>query len=892
MELKGYQKRVVDDLGDYLGALKSSGGIAAAWRSYWGGKDVKVRGASGTCGVPAYNDELGGVPNVCIKVPTGGGKTFIGANAISRIFAGLPLGKYRAVVWLVPSDAILEQTVRNLSDPSHPYRRRLDADFGGRVAVFTKEQLLGGQGFQPDTVEASLCVCVFCYNSIRAKPRTQEDRKVYQANGGLMAFAPYFADGAHEDGATPDTALVSVIRRLNPVVVVDESHNATSALSVEMLKTLNPSFVLSMTATPAKGANIISYVGAMELKRADMVKLPVIVRKCRDVRDVLQTAISLRVNLARSAKAEEQRGGPYVRPIVLVQAQPKTGEGSETYARLKEKLVKCGIPEREIAVKTGDRDELKGVDLMSRTCEVRYVITVNALKEGWDCPFAYILASVANKTSATDVEQVVGRVLRLPGARRSGDGLLNMSYVLSCSNDFQATVVSVVKGLNNAGFSEEDYRVSAEPGAAVEAGHGVSQPDMFAAEPGTATGAEPGATDATDEDGLEGVGVLDVPSEDAPTGGGFAYPVPDDGENGVVLMVREALRSGEEYDARSASADPLQELKTETGMKSYRVKEAFAEELEMLRVPVFAVGDSGSLWSGGKVPFDRKALTERFSLAQVDATIRFSTSLTDAVTVDVEEGDSEPKCKYLSGREKDYLARQLAGKSTEERVRRIVGEVAAILDREIESCETREIRDYVARAVAGLGEAQREALDHDMIVPLANCIRAKIEALEAEFGRREFDRMVSSNEITLEPLYAFPEAITPADAERNVAKSLYEGEYANMNGDELRVAQALAGKANVRWWHRIRDRAGFCINGFINHYPDFAVMTQRGNLVMVEVKGSHLDGTDSREKAALGRTWADNAGTNFKYFMVFNEEKDAIPEAKSLEDFLTILDNL
>ena len=115
----------------------------------------------------------------------------------------------------------------------------------------------------------------------------------------------------------------------------------------------------------------------------------------------------------------------------------------------------------------------------------------------------------------------------------------------------------------------------------------------------------------------------------------------------------------------------------------------------------------------------------------------------------------------------------------------------------------------------------------------------------------------------------------------------------NVNDPQIRKwLGAVVGKANVRWWHRIRDRAGFCINGFINHYPDFAVMTERGNLVMVEVKGGHLDGTDIREKAALGRTWADNAGTNFKYFMVFNEEKDAIPEAKSLEDFLTILDNL
>ena len=67
-----------------------------------------------------------------------------------------------------------------------------------------------------------------------------------------------------------------------------------------------------------------------------------------------------------------------------------------------------GIPKNQIAVKTSDVDDLKGQNLMSRDCEIRYIITVNALKEGWDCPFAYILASLANRTSTVDVEQIFG----------------------------------------------------------------------------------------------------------------------------------------------------------------------------------------------------------------------------------------------------------------------------------------------------------------------------------------------------------------------------------------------------------------------------------------------------------------------------------------------------
>ena len=81
--------------------------------------------------------------------------------------------------------------------------------------------------------------------------------------------------------------------------------------------------------------------------------------------------------------------------------------------------------------------------MLSRDCPVRYIITVNALKEGWDCPFAYILASLANKTSRVDVEQILGRVLRLPYTTKRKEELLNLSYVFTSSNDFWNTVENI-----------------------------------------------------------------------------------------------------------------------------------------------------------------------------------------------------------------------------------------------------------------------------------------------------------------------------------------------------------------------------------------------------------------------------------------------------------------
>src|SRR5690554_7063416 len=95
---------------------------------------------------------------------------------------------------------------------------------------------------------------------------------------------------------------------------------------------------------------------------------------------------------------------------------------------------------------------------MSKECEVRYIITINALKEGWDCPFAYILASLADKSSSVDVEQILGRVLRQPYVQKHKSFQLNLSYVLTASAKFNETLQSIVKGLQESGFSEKDYR--------------------------------------------------------------------------------------------------------------------------------------------------------------------------------------------------------------------------------------------------------------------------------------------------------------------------------------------------------------------------------------------------------------------------------------------------
>lgn len=869
MELKDYQKHVITDIADYVSALETTGGIKAAWNKFWGDKNIRV---SSWDGVEGYHDEIVGVPNVTIKVPTGGGKTFLAANAIRTIFDNLAPAKHKFVMWLVPSDSILTQTVVALQNPEHPYRQKLNADFGGRVNVYTKEQLLNGQSFSPDEVMGNLSVCVFCNASIRVNPKKQDDRKIYQENGNLDKFAKYFNDRDLLLAETPESALIQVIRQLRPVVIVDESHNVKSDLSIEMLKNINPSFILSMTATPAKKANIISYVNARELKKANMVKLPVIVYNRPDMKSVICDAVQLRGNLEAKAKVEEANGGAYIRPIVLFQAQPKASEDATTFEKIKKRLVEMGIPEGEIAIKTSQKDEIGATNLMSRECPIRYVITVNALKEGWDCPFAYILASLANKTSTVDVEQIVGRVLRQPYASKHTSNLLNMSYVLSSSNDFQSTVKSVAAGLNGAGFSSKDYRV-AEEVPRVEDKPTVSSPELD-----FSTHDEP----SQEED------VLSEIPEDATVNAD--YQAVD--TSSIIELTTQAESQSATYEALELQSDYVPGTEVPT-VKSYKMNQAFADEAAALRIPQFVLKESAGMFGEDEELLDPAELSHGFKLESQDATINYAAVLQGAVSVDISEnGDVMPKTKSLSKAELEYFAGQLSGKTTEERLRKIADVVAGIVDRSFDCCTLSEIQDYVRRAIDGLSTSEKDNLNEDSVVALANVVKAKVESLEKKYRKEMFERKLNANEIVPKDCYALPSAIAPGAANTIIDKSLYEGEYDDMNDEEIGLITAVSGLPSVKWWHRIRDRKGFCINGFKKHYPDFMILTHSGNVVMVEVKGAHLDGSDSQDKLDLGTTWAAVAGTRYKYFMVFKDGAPGIEKALKQSDFLNTLERL
>ena len=167
----------------------------------------------------------------------------------------------------------------------------------------------------------------------------------------------------------------------------------------------------------------------------------------------------------------------------------------------------------------------------------------------------------------------------------------------------------------------------------------------------------------------------------------------------------------------------------------------------------------------------------------------------------------------------------------------------------------------------------------------ARKINEKIKALLAEHGQKNFEAELDARNIFAKSSYKLPKKIAPTAYTKSLVKSLYVAEADDMNELERRVIREVASMDNVRWWHRNRERKEFCINGFINHYPDFLVMMESGVLLLVETKGDDRDNSDSRRKLDLGKAWEAKAGSDrYGYFMVF--DKVPMEGALSVDEFM------
>ena len=471
LPLKEYQERTLETLTEYYQKCLQYENANTAFY------DLTQRPYATVEGLP-------GMPYVCLRLPTGGGKTFVACHTVGITASELLKTESPIVLWLTPSNAIRDQTLKALKDPDHPYRDAFRSA-GHNVDIRTVGDALH---LQPHILNTKTTIIVSTMQAFRVEDT--EGRKVYEDSGALMGHFTHLSDDIlsklENDNGKPTYSLANLLRVKRPLVIVDEAHNARTELSFETLARFNPSAIIEFTATPAmeeNPSNVLYTVSAAELQAEDMIKMPIQLETKPDWKRLLTAAIAQRNTLEIDAEREREETDEYIRPVMLIQAQPKRRDRETLTVEVVEKclLEEHNIPEDQIARATGEDKGLDNADINDLKCPIRYVITVQALREGWDCPFAYVLCSVAEMRSSTAVEQILGRVMRLPKAQRKKQESLNSAYAFVASRNFYDAASALTDGLVQNGFEKqaaaELIRPSDEQQGELPSFEGITQPD-------------------------------------------------------------------------------------------------------------------------------------------------------------------------------------------------------------------------------------------------------------------------------------------------------------------------------------------------------------------------------------------------------------------------------
>ena len=488
MELKEYQQSALDQVKKYLGLLAKEKDVGnsyasmAAWEQMPGLKEFHRK-----------KNGLGeDLPNFCLKIPTGGGKTLLAVKTIDHINTYYAKKQTGLVLWVVPTSQIYQQTLQNLRNREHPYRQQLDFASAGKTIIMERTERL-----TPEDVALNLVVLVLMLQA--GSRKTKETLRMYMDNGN---YTDFFPDDDHLqehneilgqvknldvfDDQTNifhrrqiKTSLGNVLKILQPIVILDESQKAYSDLAKDTLYNFNPSIVCELSATPPDGSNILVNVSGRTLEKEDMLKLDLhLINKSElDWKRALVASIEKLDELKTSAKEYEAETGEYIRPIMVIQVE-RTGkdqrDGQHIHSEdVKEYLINIvGVPAEQIAIKTSDRDDLKDIsneELLGRDCPIRFIITKQALQEGWDCSFAYVLTILNNPRSQTALTQLVGRILRQPFARKTGAKALDESYVFTYQRQTGDLVETITKGFEKEGLGDLSGNViSDEAGSVTE----------------------------------------------------------------------------------------------------------------------------------------------------------------------------------------------------------------------------------------------------------------------------------------------------------------------------------------------------------------------------------------------------------------------------------------
>jgi type III restriction enzyme len=813
-------------------------------------------------------ETLRGLPYVCIRVPTGGGKTALAAYAVGIAAENLLRAERCLVLWLAPTTQIVEQTLKALQDKRHPYRQALDSSFDGCVTVMDVKSALG---LQRGTLESDTVIIVSTMAAFRVE--NTDGRKIYEDSGILMSNFDGLSDEQkkilEDDNGTgqPARSLANVLRLRRPVFIVDEAHNARTPLSFQSLARFKPSCILEFSATPNqefKGdnepSNVLTHVSAAELKAEDMIKLPIYLKAKPQWVEAVQEALDKRAELEKLAEEEETITGQYIRPIILFQAQRnEKGEKNITYDILKKALIEeFKVPAEQIAISTGPENELEGVDVLAKDSKITCIITVDKLREGWDCPFAYILCTISNLKSSTAVEQILGRIMRMPYVTKRQNDKLNRAYAFTTSTEFEASANTLTEALVESGFEKFEAKSMVRPAEPT----GDAYLPLFNTPVSESIGAKPNF--AAISDNLR----KKVSFREKEGGLEIIYSGPP-------------LTAKESETLKAAVITPEDKQAVERLTRKSRGEECSPAAMgSKFAVPSLAVRIDKQLQL-----FDDQFRETPWKLSSCDAALSeqdFSLPTGDEKIAKI-DASKEGKIEYsfISELQKNLALLEIHGPKNE-------AELTNWLDQNIphQDITQAEASLFIGKMVSLLIGKRKISLEE----LVSNRWRLRDTAEQAishhrrQVVEQEYQRMLLPECET--PLEVDPTFCFTFDNIKYPATRFYEGAFkpkkhyylnpGDMNKEEVECAAFIDGLEEVEYWVRNLDREDYSFwlpTSTDRFYPDFVVQLRDGRILVVEYKGGYLaDTPDTKEKDIIGQIWAKKSKGRCLFEMVGKED--------------------
>jgi type III restriction enzyme len=862
MPLKDYQQSLIDDYAAYLARTRELSDPDRAFRE----STKKHFGHE----LPYYALPGGeAVPYVCLRVPTGGGKTLIAGHSIKTVNDNFLAANQSLILWLVPSDAIREQTLYVLKTPGEILHQAM-RDLFGSVNVLDISEALA---VQPSTLDTANTIIVSTMQSFK-RDETDKDSvglRVNRQNGALM---PHF-ENVDKD-ARGEGSLVDVIRLRRPFVIVDEAHNQGTPLAVDTLLKLNPSCILELTATPDRAvnpSNVLRSISASVLQNEDMIKLPLELAISPEWNVAMTEAIGRVRKLEKEAAEEQKLTGERIDPVVMLIQGESAQAGHERFTppRVKEILVNdFNVPAESVAIEYRDQKDLEGKRLGDPDFP-QFVITVDKLREGWDCPFAYVLFSFRSTTSATAVEQILGRILRMPHVTRKQREALNRSYAYAVSDQLAETVNSLRDGLVQSGFERlttKDLIYTPD-----EASDDLSlfplKEDLTIPLPEAEN-----AIVLPDNDAVQSLPkALRERIEISPESG--TLTVKNGANSKEIGQIAATFTSPE---ASKAVRERMDSASAVTAAKEITP----AENGEKARVPLLSY-KQGKLFE----PFDESPLldadweitdfdpklSESEFAHDIEAMRRASLTISQLEKIECDVYDRLDSQLALFDSEKGWSRTELVHwldhnipfvyADRDQKVAWINEAVNYLTDTRLLSVEELAYRKFRLRG----------AIERKLAEGLVQAKQRVFEGLFADESR--FDVRDEFNIVFEQGRYAYDFAYPNLFK----LKRHFFPVIGNLKslGEEFECAQEIANHLpNVQWWVRNVERkpGSFWLQTASDKfYPDFIVRLYSGVTLAVEYKGAHIaDSRDSREKKQIGELWEKRSNGRCRFVWVENRD--------------------